>query len=719
MSVPAQMMQQMSPPQGMGPVNEEPAENYRYTDSELCSLIDRTKSSSQMGESSQIDGQIRDAFEYYYGLRPHAPDTNVSDFVSMEVFDSVESTKAKLIKAFASNRNLVRFKPTSEHDVEQQELRTKFVNKIIQGNSGQGYRLLHDVFHDGLVSKLATVKRYYHERHVVVWKEFEDVPMEQLQAAAMREEVLAIEVSDERWQDVAVPTRMGPTKYRAKLMSGRISVREDHSKIELDAFPPECVSFGSNVTDLTEPNDLPGVVLSYCRPKYRLIEDGFDPQIVNELKGQGSPTGGASDARNQIDGTNAVPGDNYDDVYIDEGYFWLDMDSDEPDYQDGAASLWQIIKSDSTVIEKRRVSEIPLRFWSPFRISHKAVGLSMADVSMDSQAGTTAVTRGIIDNVHRVNAGVRIFNMSAIKNPLDVVDNPIGGIIDTDLPPDRVGSVAPQPALSPASMALLEVLASQKEQRTGETRLGRGLNTSDVIRNQNAASMIDQLIEVGNDRPMMMARGFAELFWRPLMMDVFRLAVENDVKLPLEVEGKTRMISARELPGTDDMEIDIALLPDYGDQQARKVLTAHQLLVANPVLAPLYGMEEQYAVISEVFHLMGMPNWLANPKDPKVIQRLQMAQKKKAEMEQMQKAMLAKKMQLEERAVVAQERKVGGDQKIDKEKLNLDAVQGAAEQNLDERQFQWQRAVDIAELRLEKEQQRAASIGDKQVPKRD
>lgn len=707
MSVPAEQL-------GLdGPTDETipPEPEYRYSDPELVTILDQIIDTSTTGTGGEVDAQRRDAYEYYYGLRPYAANSNTSDYVSMEVFDGIESMKAKLIKAFASNRNLVRFSPTSEHDVETQDLKTKLVMRIINGRDGQGYRLLHDVFHDGLISKLACVKRYYRERKVPVIKEFTDVPSEQLQAAAMNEDVQIIEVESERYQDQIVMTPRGPMSYRAKLASGRVQVIEDRSGIELEVIPPENVHIPGSVQDLSQPNELPGLVIEYTRRPYQLIEEGFDPAVVAKLSTNPRHLETIDSIRDQIDGTESVPSiDAIVDIPIEEGFLYLDMDS-EGDGPDGPASLWHIIKSDNTVLLKERVSEIPLRFWTPFRISHKAIGLSLADVFMDLQASTSSLGRGVLDNVHRVNAGVRIFNMSMIRNPRDVIDNPIGGIIDTDQDPNRVGAVAPQPAVSPATMGMMELLSQQKEMRTGDTRLGRGLSVQNVLTHQNSADMIAQLIEVGSDRPMMLARGFAELFWRPLMLDIYHLAVENDVTVQLDVDGKLTPVKARQLPPSDEMIVDVALTPDYGDQHARKVLTAHQLMSQDPMLAPLYSMEERYALMSEVFHLLGMPNFLGNPTDPKVQQRLELAQQKQQKMEQMQQMMMARQLHLQEREVQAKERKVAGDQRLEKERVDLDAVQGAAEQNLDEREFQWQRAVDIAELRVEREQKRAAKLG--------
>lgn len=714
MAVALSDIQAMMSQQGQQPESQIPETEYRYTDAEIVALMDKTVRSSGTGDGSELDAARSMAYDYYNGQRPYAAGTNTSDYVAMEVFDSVESLKAKLIRTFASNRNVVRFRPTSERDVEQQEAKTKFVNKLIHGNDGQGYKMLHDVAHDGLVAKLATVKTAFRKRSVAVAKSFEQIPEQQLQSAADREDVQSIEIESESWVSRPVPTPMGLVNVREKVVSGTVTVLEDRSRIEIDVIPPECVHVPGWVTSLTDPDRIPAICIEYQSPRYELLQEGFDREVVAKLTAAKSPNSNRNAAARSSftgGGTTGVTDNELCDVI--EGWFWIDMRS--PDAEDaGDASLWHFIKSGKEILLKEQVESTGLRFWTPYMIPHKAVGMSAADISMDIQAGATAATRGVIDNVHRVNAGVRIFNMSLIKNPADLIDNPIGGIIDSDRP-DQAGTVAPQAQLSPATMGLMQIFSTDKEKRTGETNLGRGLSSQQVLSGNNAASMIDQLIEVGSDRPMMMARGFAELFWRPLMLDVWRIAVENDVTATIEVGGNLMPVKASQLPQSDELTVDIALTPDFGDQQARKILTVHQMLSQDQVLAPLYQMEERYAAISEALQLMGMANWLADPKDPKVQQRMAAAKQEGEKMKAMQLQLLGKREQREDMKVKATMMTNQSNTQTKKEALNLDAVSGAAGQNLKERQFAWEQQVDIAELNLEEKQKRPVKLGSGEI----
>jgi hypothetical protein len=672
---------------------------YEYNDSELCGLIDRAIEDAQDFESEQAK-----ALNYYQGRLPTASGVNSSDYISMEVFDVVESLKAKLIRTFASNRDVVRFKPMSEQDVEAAATRTKYVNRVFHGENS-GLKLLHDMFHDGLVSRFAYILPYYRQKSVLVEEPFENQPEEVVQAAAMRDEVQAIEIQSESYQDQPINTPLGPAIQRQKLVSGVARVLQDQSKLCVEVIPPECVSIPDGATDLTDPDVLPSLVLTYTKRKYELIQEGFDPELVETLHAETLPNSAVRTARQdagQSFGDHET--DEREEVTVNVAYLWLDMEGS------GHASKWRIIKSGSTLLDKGKVKRTPGRFWTPFPQSHKAVGLSAADLAYDIQNAQSKATQGIIDNVYRVNAGLRIANMQMIRNPRDLIDNPIGGIIDSQEPMTSV-NVVPQPQVSGATMGLMQLLTAQKEMRTGDTGLSKGLNAGDVVTHQNSKEMIDRLIDVGNERPLAMARLFAELTFKPLLQDIYALGAEHEYAVPVEVEGRMQKVHPGMLPPGDEMTVDIALTPEYGDQQAQRLMMIDAALRQKADMAPLYSMEEQYAVMSEVFHVMGMANWLANPREPKVQQRMALAQQKAQQAQQQQMAAAEREEQRQERLVKAQELSVTTGAKLKKEALDLDAAQGAAEQRLDETKFQWQVRTDVAELNIEDKQRRPVAVG--------
>ena len=102
---------------------------------------------SNTGDSESSDQRERNYRAYY--MEPLDSDTtededgkeiksNLSDFISSDVFDVVEDTKAALSETFAPHRNVIRFKSTGPDDVEAVELANQYTRRIFWDNNN-GY----------------------------------------------------------------------------------------------------------------------------------------------------------------------------------------------------------------------------------------------------------------------------------------------------------------------------------------------------------------------------------------------------------------------------------------------------------------------------------------------------------------------------------------------------------------------------------------------------
>lgn len=673
----------------------------RYTDTEIVNLITSEIQASLTDEYSGVSEQRSLAHKYYNGELPNAPDSNTSTHVARTVFDSVESMKNKLLRVFTANRKVVRFEPTSEDDVLGAQLRTDYVHAILNDNGL--YKLLNDVFHDGLLTKLACVKRTWEERSVPVVEDFMAQPLEVLEQAMQMDEGIDDIVLD-RIYDIQqmVPTDLGPVTRMVRVADGEVHRKEDRSRVDLEVIPPEDVFFSSNCVD---PAKADFVAVRYRKPKYELIEMGFDPEQVERISGSESLHNEIDKySRHSYDGTydrEKGHGKNErEEVTVYEAYMTVDLET--PKGQPPQKAMrWQFFIAGKELLGAERVDEVPLRFWTPIMVSHKAIGLSEADVTMDLQKADSNIVRGMIDHIYRTNTGLRRVDMTLVRNPRDLLSNPIGGIIDA---PDNMRfDVLPQAPLSAATGQVLEILANEREARTGDTRLGRGLQAQDVVTHQNSKDMIDTLMNAGNERVLQMARGFAEILWKPLMLDIYRLGYDNGQVVNLNIKGQYQPFNPQMIPYGEEMTVDVALTPEYGQAQAQQLFSIHNVVREDPELSMLYGPKERFALMSEVFDLLGQPNWLADPDDPEVQQRMEQRQQKQAQDEAFQRSLIMRKANLDEM-------KVKGDQALKKEKLDLDAEMGADKQDLDEREFEWQKQVDVAEVALESQQERPVGL---------
>lgn len=665
----------------------------RYTDKELVELVRQSLQATHTDWSSQVAAQRVAAFDYYYGELPAVTQKNTSDHVSRDVFDAVESVREKLLRVFTSGRRVVRFAPMSEDDVEAALARTKYVEAIVMKRNA-GYTLLQSAFQDALLQKICCVKRYWKTEVVQTPKTF--TAPEEVVREAMAQGLDVTEVSDITEQVVPVPTAQGIMPMAVKMASGTAMEAEDRSRVVIEVVPPEDMFIDGSAETLDKARFF---AVRWRKSRAQLIAEGFPYDIVAGLSSTDSLADDAVDnARRSFDASTAQD-DAADELALLTGYeAYIYLDAETPKGEDaGEATLWQIIVCGDQVLAKEPVAEAPFRFWSPIHIAHKPIGLSYADVSMDIQRTNSHAVRGIIDNVYRVNAGLRIANLAILRNPRDLIDNPIGGVIDS--PDPMAVSVIPQPAISSATGLLLELLSAEKEARTGDTRLAKGMENQAVITHQNSEGMIDRLMNASNERVMGLARAFAETCWAPLMLDVYRLGYENDYQVPIEVGGRYQPWSPKMAEYSEDCEVSVALTPEEGEKHAQRLLAISNVMAADPELAPLYGAKERYAVMSQVFDLLGEPNWLCDPATEEGQMRMAQAAQQKA---------LA--MQMEMQKAGAPMAKAQADAAHKQQSLALDALQKADQQALKEAEFQWQRETDKAEIKLETQQKRPVAI---------
>ena len=689
----------------------------RYSDAELVNLIETEVHASQNDWQSKVSQTREWSQKYYYGELPYAVENNTSDYVSREVFDTVESIKAKLMRTFTSNRNVVRFAPTSERDVETADLRTQYVMRLFFGENN-GYKLLRDSFHDGLLSKQAAFKRVYREKKVTVPETFTGVPMQQVEAAAMDPSVERVDLDDEQTITQITQTAMGPVPQQVHVTSGTLYRKEDRSGVEVELIPPEDVFISATCTDI---NDIDFIAVRYEKSRFELIQEGFDPEKVNKIAhGDRLHFDTEEQARHIVDDTfdfhQREGNDERSLVTTYEAYIWLDMFTPKDEPKALSAQLWHIVIGGTQLIFKEVVDEIPMRFWSPIEISHKAIGMSMADVTMDLQNASSNTVRGMIDNIWRVNAGVRTADLSLLDNPRQFIDNAIGGVVDATAAAQKAMSIVPQPPLSPVTGQLVQILGQEKEKRTGDTNLGKGLASQEVITHQNSGDMIDTLINVGNERIMMMARDYAEMF-KCLLLDIYKIGYENGQVVTLNVNGEFQEFDPRSIPYSEEMEIDVALTPDYGENRAAQLMQLHGAAVNDPELVKLYSLKERYATFSEVYDLLGFANFLADPNDPAIQQRMAQQQQQAQQMQQMQQQIQQMSMQLQGQSVKNQTQKIQGDHALAKERLDLDSAVRSDGQRLDENEFaetqsmnKWDRRMDLLEYQLERTQDRPVSV---------
>lgn len=692
--------------------------NDELTEEELLSLLERNLDAADTYSESLIGEQRDKAHRFYFGEPIGNEIKGRSQHVSRDVFDAVESTKALMLDTFTADRRVVEFMPQTNQDVDKARQATAWVNYLFY-RQNDGYKILHDTIHDGLVSKLGVVKRWWDARVVKVEEKFAGLSEPEFFGLASQPDVEITEVVQETLQEAVVDPMNGMVLAPAiTTISGTLKRSVDKSQVRIENVEPERLYISPRAKTL-EDSDF----VSYRTEKEigELIEDGYDTDKIEKLDEELDHYRDSTQGRDSYDefSENTMMRDDHPNrshVTVYESYIRIY----DPEVE--SRVTMKVLHSRRVLLDMEKVESHPFRGWSPFPIPHKAIGLSLADVLLDIQKSQSSLKRSVIDNAFMTNTTRWLANLSLVRNPRDLIDNKVGAVIDVNaMDPTSVVQPLNTPQISPNVFTTMELLEQEKEARSGSSRMSKGLD-SDVVSKQNSSDLITRYMNASNRRTMVMARNFAECFLKPLMYDLYRLSLENDNQAKMvQLEGQFVQIDPRELGERTELEVAVALTPDARAAEARTLTMLDQMWTANPqnpTLNGMYDTPQRYALLSRAMDLMGLKGadkFLLAPMSPEYGQKMQQQSQQAQQQQQMAQQMEMKKIELDERKVIVAERGAGVDENrllLEAEKLNVEvtfkgqegrtkADNEAAKLMLDAAKLKHERETDLAYIDIE------------------
>lgn len=648
------------------------------TEDELVALLERNLDASDPYTESMIGEQRDRSHRYYYGEPLGNEIKGRSQHVSRDVFDAVESTKALLLDTFTADRNVCIFQPETINDIPKAREATAWVNYLFY-RQNNGFKILHDTIHDGLVSKLGIVKRWWDEQIIFVEEEFKGINEPQFVGLANQPDVEITEVEQMVVQEAMLNEVGAVVSPAITTFSGKLKRRLDRSQVRVENVEPERFYVSSRAKSI-ESSDF----VSYRSEVEigELLEDGYDEKKVSDLDEEMDTYRDSTSGRDSFDEVSGStpssddhPNRRYVTIY--ESYLRI------YDPETKTRRTLKVIHSRRTILDTEIVEKHPYRAWCPYPLPHKAIGMSLADVMMDIQKSQSSLKRSVIDNAFMTNTTRWLANLSLVRNPRDLIDNKVGAVIDVNaMDPGTAVQPLNVPQISPNVFTTMEVLEQEKEARSGSSRMSKGLD-SDVVAKQNSNDLITRYMNASNRRTMVMARHFAENFLMPLLYDLYRLSKENDTQAKMiQLGDQYVQIMPSELADRTEMTVAVALTPEARAAEARTLTMLDQMWTANPqdpTLGGMYDKPQRYALLSDALDLMGLKGgmrYLENPASPQHQQKMQQSQQQMQQKEEMGHQMAMKELELKERQVMTDEQRVQIEvvkAQIDQDRLLLDA----------------------------------------------
>jgi hypothetical protein len=654
----------------------------KLSDKEIVALIDNQVGLSVGFADSELSTERAKVMEYYNGTKPAPHHDGNSKYVSLDVYNAVQSMQAALLETFSAGNKTVRFAPQNEDDVPKAKICTEYTDYVVH-RQNDIYKVMSQAIHDGLIARAGIAKVFWDSMTESEYEEFESITSDELDLLLAQDNVELVD----------------STTDELGLVSGSIEIIHDTSKVCIENVAPEEFLIEAQAKSLEDVNF---VAHRTSKTITDLRNEGYDEELISQI-GEHNDVDISTDTEitTRFDATGNYRGSkdtNYQDqirsVLVTEAYIELDVEGS------GVAELCRVIKAGNVLLEKEKVSRLPFLAFVPLPVPHAFYGVNYAERVIPTQNARTVLTRSILDHAVLTNNPRYMVQKGGLTNARELLDNRVGGIVNVSRP-DAI-SPMPQAPLNPFIFQTINLLDEDRENNTGVSALSQGLN-KDAVSKQNSAALVEQLATMSQQRQKVIARNFASQFVKPLYQMVYQLVAENETEEKIvELAGNYVPINPQSWREKRDVVIELNL--GYGEQEreAAKYLAMHQQFSNDPNLSKMYTPQNQYALASKILDLSGIKEVSAYLTDPQNI-----PPSPPSPAEQMQMQMAQKQLEIQERQTSIAEQRLELDKQMQQAKFSLDMDKAEnqaaiASDNLDlkEEQLKHKKFVDTSELEL-------------------
>lgn len=545
--------------------------------------------------------------DYYLG-RPLGDEVvGQSQVVSTDVMDVIEWMMPALVRIVCSDDDLVTFEPSAT-DVEGADTATKYVRHVVTVDN-DWFRLAYDAIKDGLLSKVGSFKWQWVEKKENVDRTYRG--LSELELVAL--------IDGLRAGAGNIPVSIiGQTQNEDGTVDITVRMVRQWGQVEIEAIPPEELLVTRNCRVIDRSTRY--VAHRTVKSRSDLIAMGYPEDVVLDLP---SYTGDWS-AGDYRDLPTDVPVQNTmaENVEYIEHYVLIDEDGD------GIAERRMICTSGDKILRDEAVDTLPISAWSPVRMPHSAIGLSLAELVIDIQRLMTALLRGTMNNIYNVNAGGRLFVQGDLDMDALLTMRP-GGVVQgkqdariTPIPSEYIGDRA---------MAVMDMVRGIRNDRTGMARHTQGLNAADL---HDTATVGQAMIEQALEKVELIARMFIEFAVKPMWAGVLDLVVRHqDTKRQIRVAGKPLEIDPSAFREKYALRVKVGI--GVAKKQERMAFLTNMLqsqMEAMQAGLPMVSIQQIYASTAKLTEMGGFDPaefWI-DPRSPEGQQMVMQSQQKQS-----------------------------------------------------------------------------------------
>jgi len=607
----------------------------RLTDDDLLKLSHLLAQEADSFLEESIRPSRAKALRYYLGENPdNLPLVDGrSQMVDTQVRDTIEWIMPDLCRTFAGDDEVVAIEPHGDEDNFDADLAEQWCNYVIM-RQNRGFLTTHHWIKDALLEKVGFLKQYWKTETFRKRMDFEGLSPDEFEFLEKAEDFDVVDSVKTMRALVILPDGSEALATEEELVPGMepvldpdgdpmMEIRYDVSGYQLieeakiieDPLPPEEVLFSPDAKTIPWDCDF----IAHGREmSIGALRDMFpDKDIPDDIEGW-NLTGAGDLDEESIERLYDSSSTEFDDggqtsfidptrrkVWVYEMYMKCDRDGD------GHSEWVKIHRVGRTLLEAEEVEYPKIFAICPLLFPHRAVGLSLADLTVDLQELHTALNRQVLDNIYLTNNPRHEISMSgATEDTLDdYLDDRIGGYIRVESP----GTVSPlqNPQLQPWTFNLMEMWEQKRESRTGVSRLNGGMDPDSL--NKTATGVV-QILNQAARRIEQIARIFAETGFRDRIQGILDLSMEYPEYVKdqvMRLTGEPVSIDPEKITGRYDLIVNAGIGSGNRDQHAAhmmQLMQVHQQLVMSG-LGP--GSEQQMVTLKNLYNVVRdmIANW--------------------------------------------------------------------------------------------------------------
>lgn len=586
-------------------------------DAMLVTLLEQENRAAIGYLSDQVSQEQDDNLERYLGMPYGDEEDGASNVMSYDVAEVVDWALPDLLEPFISGDRIVEFEPNRPEDEEFCEHAADLTNHIFMVDN-PGVVILHDVAKSAMIQKIGVLKTYWDSERIET--EDEATGLDPMAFAELQNDP-SVEILQVSERPIDLAEEIAPAFPSGMAIDVKFRRVEDKSKVCVVTVPPEEFKVRQRARGLEKPG--------YCcheTPKTRadLIAMGFDSDLVMQAsQGETSDEDARRDTRYWDQSRRDEEGGPKlsDELLLLEEYYDVDLDGD------GREQLVQVFRVGKTLLDKQPVDHHPFDAWSPDRIPHRLIGLSLADKVKQTQRVKTVLTRQMLDNVYLANnPRMEVPETATSENTIqDLLEFRIGGLIRTK----EAGQLRPVETPDRSSVALqaISYMDNVREMQSGIVRNGQAISSEEI--DPKSATESRRQDRNSQVRKRLMARMFAETLLVPVFRKILRLVVKyQDAPRTLKVAGSWVTMD----PRAWNAEMRATVYTGLGHASKDEELNATQIVIGAQAQARAIGMatekhfwESAKKLISSV-GWTGPENYFLDPTSPEGMQYLQQMQ---------------------------------------------------------------------------------------------